>query len=65
VSVRAEYIDGLKVELENLARRAASPVKDRRLAEVKSELDKYSSEPQEQKVETAVPGPISRSRAKS
>ena len=63
MSIRSEYIAGLKVELENLSRWAESPIRQRRLAEVKSELDKYSEQPAEPQIETAEIGPISRARA--
>jgi hypothetical protein len=66
VNDRANYLDSLNVELDNLSKRQASPTQRRRLAEVKAELDRYSGEPSEPRIEIAAPdGPISRSRRKS
>jgi len=67
MSVRAAYVAALRVERENLARRAegSSAVK-RRLGEVDAQLAGFADEPQEAVVETAVPGrPVTGARTKA
>lgn len=56
---RKQYVEALKVERENLARRHESPAIKRRLGEVDEQLGQFDDEPDTGVIEAAVPGPIS------